>query len=282
MNDEKKEALDEIRVIAGRIPIGETERVLCTLCRGGRTRESSLSITRRDKSTAVFLCYRATCNFRGFSEITGTGFVSSSSSYKRPLSSEFCPELYTGGLRLLDAKELSHVLDFFGITEKEVTRASWRMAVEQARLVIPIRCRYGLCRGVESRRVAWSESNGPKTRVYTFKDEPRMGWYRNPSAKAVLIVEDCISCLKGARFFDSCFLLGTTLSQDKMDEVVKIANGRVIAIALDRDAVSKANEYLKKYNLMAGGNLKVIPLSKDLKYCDDEEIKKMLELVVDE
>ena len=106
-------------------------------------------------------------------------------------------------------------------------------------------------------------------------DEPWLSWYpcEVKASDTTLIVEDQLSALKGSRVADTVALMGTALSLEKLMEIVKHNNNKVLLL-LDADATAKAVKFLRRFSWVS--SLTVKPLTKDLKYYTTEEMEKLL------
>jgi DNA primase len=115
----------------------------------------------------------------------------------------------------------------------------------------------------------------PKALTYPNEDEEQLSWYfsSNPSAPTVL-VEDIPSAVRAATYINAVSLLGTTVGEDKAQEIRKHAKGRII-IALDQDAVDQAMALAKRYRML-WDYPEVLPLQQDLKDMDEAELWQLL------
>ncbi|KKL21146.1 hypothetical protein LCGC14_2448360, partial [marine sediment metagenome] len=136
----------------------------------------------------------------------------------------------------------------------------------------PVRSSTGMHRG----GVLRSFAGGLKAMNYQEKvDEPWLSWYpcEVKASDTTLIVEDQLSALKGSRVADTVALMGTALSLEKLMEIVKHNNNKVLLL-LDADATAKAVKFLRRFSWVS--SLTVKPLTKDLKYYTTEEMETLL------
>jgi hypothetical protein len=178
----------------------------------------------------------------------------------------------------MDSAWLSYAYSKYGLAKEEMDWAGWKLSAKDGVLVCPIWDPRQVQRGTELRR--WHKDHfGPKTEPYRAKDEPWQSWLRRgDSSSTIVIVEDLISALKVSRHFTVCALLGSHLSQYKAHEIGKEAerlHSPMVVLALDKDAYHKAVKFVKDYYLLIP-NFKAVLLSKDLKYCSDDEIKGVI------
>ena len=121
-------------------------------------------------------------------------------------------------------------------------------------------------------------AGGMKALNYQEKvNEPWLSWYPSQviekASDVTLIVEDQLSALKGSRVADTVALMGTALSLEKLMEIVKHNNNKVLLL-LDADATAKAVKFLRRFSWVS--SLTVKPLTKDLKYYTTEEMEELL------
>jgi hypothetical protein len=259
---------EKVLLLGRGISIGTTCRTdLCYVCDGGASKEYSFAVTRQDKDVIAYKCHRASCGWQGYEYLDGSGaetFI--------PIS-QFHPNPYKGTIVPLEVEDLDWLEKKYDIDLEYVIKAGWARAIEPGfALVLPVISPKGDVRGIVLRRI--NESGKKEIKTYKVMDEPWLCWYRT-AVRDIVVVEDQISALKAARFTTSCALLGTGLSQNKVDEIKKVAGktGK-IWIAFDPDAREKALEYLKQYRMYCGGNLYALMLSKDLKDMSYSEIAK--------
>lgn len=268
----------QLRHLAAEIPVGATDnRVQCPFCEGGRNKDRGFSITRVSEAEARYYCHRATCHRGGRLAVWGFRLRQESNPDK-PLARMFTPRVYTGNTGELGESWLSELLEKYELSREEVDWASWREDLDSKRLVCPVFSPGKVLRGHELRLGRWQvvdgSRRGPKTSHFKNLDDTWMGWYRKVKSGPVLLVEDCISALKGARHFPSAALLGSHLSLDHLLEAVEVAGDFPIFLALDKDATDKTMKFISEWRFIAP-NLVARPLSKDLKYYTDQEILEL-------
>lgn len=264
MNAREIVALDYAHLRDGESANGE----LCPACKGGRLEEGTLSVTRKD-GALLFICYRASCGFKGAIQ---------SGSRSQGLATEPTKVRgFVGRNFIRDSAELSEeskslLFSRYGID----TRLASRYVVGEielsnsarARLCCPVLSFDGDCLGSVLRSVC---GDTPKTLTHT---EPNaMAWCRNFDTPDIIIVEDQFSAIRASVYMNAVALLGTHLSDDRAAEIKRYARGNVY-LALDADAWAKAVGYAKKYRSYLG--LRLIRLAKDIKDMSEEELQELL------
>lgn len=266
----------QLRHAAAELESGTTSRGECPWCLGGTDRETSFAITRTSEAEALYKCHRATCGKAGRLAVWGFRLrqVSDNSTQK---GDSFTPRLHTRDTRELGKGWASELLDKYEISPDDTNWAGWREESNSGLLVCPIRSPLGVVRGYETRRskVQIHNVSSAKTDSYRILDEPWLGWYRRIEAGPVVLVEDAISALKVSRSFPVACLHGSHVHLDMLVEILSIVGNGSIILALDRDATGKALKFVVEWRFLAP-NFRCVPLSKDLKYSTDLEIKEIL------
>jgi hypothetical protein len=256
---------------------------LCPFCNGGRHTEKSLSVTKRKDGTLLYICHRASCGEAGRIEASGSFSPPRGSGVRR-----FIPRFFTGKSRLLTDSERSLLREDYGLTLK--TQYWFRLSVDcehESRLLCPLFTRDGDVIGYQSRLfpnryyTSMNDHGGvpagpiPKTMTYKFKDVPCIGWYNWPEQQhdKVLLVEDCISAMRGSHHLPSVALCGSHLTLDMLMDILMVTDN--IILALDKDATEKAYAFQKKFSFIAP-HMQVMPLEVDLKYETYEKICERL------
>lgn len=273
--------LSELRMLGAELPIGASANGnICPSCRGGRSSERSLSVTRVDALRLAYCCHRASCGAHGF--IGGT--PGSDTSVEIPESGNRRPRLYTAETRGLAEDWLHELGDKYLLSKDEINWLEWTEEVGSGRLVVYVREADGKRRGVHT-RTRKGQSGSSETRDYREQSDIWMGWFSIPGGaqsghnqSPIVLVEDVLSAAKVATAgFRSASLMGCNLSLDQFLEAVEVAKGAPIVVALDRDATEKALGFVHRYHFLArGGTLVPLLLSKDLKYHSKEEIQSMV------
>ena len=95
-----------------------------------------------------------------------------------------------------------------------------------------------------------------------------MAWYTNRATTGVIIVEDQLSAIRASDYLTSVSLLGTNLSEERVEEIKRTADGPVF-LALDNDAIASAVKYVVKYRSQLP--MQPVRLDKDIKDMGNEE-----------
>lgn len=241
----------------------------CPWCK----KRGSFSVTKTHKGDVAFICHRASCGEAGYIRDRG---IRGPAEQRRM----FHPRVFDCPTQRLGDGWLSHLLAEYGVTRDEINWAEWKYSPVGNRLVIPVLSPYGANRGFTCRALV----NGtvPKTLTFREVDDVWLGWYNRAHHNAadqkgpintVVVVEDPISALKASRFYPSVALLGSYIDEKMVGEI--ISQGTNIVLCLDADATQKAYDYAEKFAVY--GNFRTVPLSKDVKNMNDEELKEWSE-----
>ena len=251
-----KVLLDYAHLIDGETINGE----VCPYCKGGTSGDRSLSVSRRGGSL-LWICYRASCPFRGgssplgsSSEARGTKVPDTRGTVGRWIAreAEGLPSEVAESLRLR-----------YEITASHVANAGFGWDTETSRLVMPVRSYEGEELGVMLRAL-----DDRKPKVVSHTEKGAIAWYVNRITPGVIIVEDQLSAVRASDFLTSVALLGTNLSDERVMEIKKAGLGPVY-LALDNDAVASAVKYVVKYRGVLP--MRLVRLDKDIKDMTHEE-----------
>jgi hypothetical protein len=171
--------------------------------------------------------------------------------------------------RPLSKEHLERIEKLWGITEPP----HWYHAPTHNRVAMSIRSPKYLHRGWVLRDIWGTKS--VKALTYLEEDEEALSWYmRSPHAPTVL-VEDIPSSVRASTYINAVSLLGTGMGLSKAAEIAKHAP-RPIIVALDQDVTGKSYQMAQRYNLL-WGDVRVMPIPKDLKDMTEDELKQQLE-----
>ena len=235
---------------------------LCPACRGGSTEECTLSVTKEDGKLKWY-CHRASCEFAG-AEYSG-------SNYSRPSTTKQVSCRGVVGRILAKRSEAipdsikEELFQKYSITDTHTARWGIGWDEQSRRIVLPVLGTNQEQLGAALRTL--DKTVKPKTLSHT--EQGAMAWYTNHTTKALIIVEDQLSAIRSADYMNSCALLGTNLSDERM-EVIREAKFSPIYLALDKDAWSVAVKYAIKYRLQ------LLRLNKDIKNMTNEEASCLL------
>lgn len=248
------------------IAVGTTRNIDCVFCEGGeRADRNTLSVTRDSDHLVLYVCHRAKCGVRGRILLGGGGYQTTSPQRK------FIPSPYKGTVQELTIDDMSYISDKWAVDLEDVFNAGWAVAAQEdvfLPLVMPVISPVGVIRGHVLRLQNKDETKTVKS--YKVADEPWCAWYVQNSDD-IVVVEDQISALRAAEFCTSVALLGVEMSQEKFEEIVRVAGTRKVWIALDRDAIRKGFDLLKRYRLYFP-NLNLLFIQKDIKNMSTAEL----------
>lgn len=111
-----------------------------------------------------------------------------------------------------------------------------------------------------------------KPKVVSHTEKGAIAWYVNRITPGVIIVEDQLSALRASAYLTSVALLGTNLSEERVEEIRKVAKGQVY-LALDNDAIQTAVKYVVKYRSVLP--MRLLRLDKDIKDMQQEELEAL-------
>jgi hypothetical protein len=113
---------------------------------------------------------------------------------------------------------------------------------------------------------------GARTKALTYinDDEEGLSWYKTSPSAPTVLVEDIPSSVRASKYMNAVALLGTGIGVARANEISNHAV-RPICLALDQDATDLSFKWAKKYSLL-WGDVRVLPLKKDLKDMDEEEL----------
>ena len=146
-------------------------------------------------------------------------------------------------------------------------RADFKYDVKQNRVVFLIKNRVShKIVGAVGR--ALSKDDFPKWFMYGNKDVP----FKCGDCNDAVIVEDCPSACAVSNILTGISIMGTSLMEEHKKFLEPYKN---LYIALDRDATAKSYEIANELKSDGFKNVKVKPLTDDLKYFNTDEIKEM-------
>lgn len=249
---------------------------VCPACKGGSSQEGSLSVTRRG-GVLLWKCHRASCSFGGSVNLLGAvGNRDKSSNPKSGSRGLYVPT------QPIDQATAKFLAARFGIPTKSCGLAGLRWTGEgdgkyARRISFPI---YGP--DLKERGASYRSYQGanPKN-VIVLRDEDSISaaWYRWKRTSAnLIIVEDQMSAIKMAPYLDSLALLGTNLSEAKVNEILEQKKYKHIYLCLDNDATMEAVRTQLKWRHKLP-NMCIQGLGTDIKDMNDEEFTAFLAAV---
>lgn len=230
---------------------------LCPSCGGGVSGDRSLSVSRRDGSL-LWICYRATCGFKGGQSVGGGGTRTTVPNVRAVAGRHIAREAEP-----IPTDVSAYLSHRYAIGERLTARGGFGWSETDSRLVMPVRSHEGEELGVMLRAL-----DDRKPKVVSHTEKGAIAWYVNRITPGVIIVEDQLSAVKASDFLTSVALLGTNLSDERVMEIKKAGLGPVY-LALDNDAVASAVKYVVKYRGVLP--MQLVRLDKDIKDMTHEE-----------
>ena len=247
---------------------------LCPMCSGGSGRERSFSVGRSNNYLA-FICFRASCDFKGRIPLTGQPRSQSVHAANEPapqravIRSPIPAELeeslavkYNVDVGMFDWAKWCYTRDYKGAGP---------------RVGMPILDPEGEIRGMN-----WRSYTGarPKALIETVKQQQeQMCWYRGRRHGQVLvIVEDQPSALRVAsQGIDALALCGTLLNLNRIYEI-KNQGYKTVYLCLDEDATRQAIAHAVAYKARLPA-LRIMELSDDVKDMDAQDMELFIQEV---
>ena len=264
---------DILLTAEGLDPRGESTRVVCPRCGGGSTKEKSLSITREPSGLVLWQCFRDGCTEHGASGGEGTRRLSAAASTSKNRRTPNKVRPYRGSLERLTESQLDFLANKIGWIGPHIDIARPLWAEEECRYAFPIFAPMGDRRGYVLR--SYDPGQDVKALTRMDRSEPHMSWYRyNGPDNLLLIVEDIPSAVRAARYVNSLALCGTGVGPEYAGEIS--AYYKNVVWALDEDALATAMKLHRKYAMWFDSS-RVLPLTKDIKDLEEEEVQELLQ-----
>lgn len=226
-------------------------------------------------NTYVYQCYKLSCNLKG--KHTDTGSMDSMIAQQRSRSiatgqaQQFkLPTYLIKGVASYEALQW--------LNSKQALDA-WKLGlykiytdVKENRIVIPLFNSSGVLANAIGR--AWNKTTIPKARIYGKQLE--VPPFIVGTGKTAVIVEDFASAAHVAvvKGHVGYAILGTQFNLEKQLPYLKKLQPTNIIVALDKDAISKANAIVKSLDVLFPTVL--LPLEKDIKDMTTQELKEIL------
>lgn len=267
---------EEILVMAIGLRPGETSHGnTCPACGGGRSNDKSFSVSISHDDYLLYHCHRATCGYSGRIP-TAVRTTTAPVAHREPK--------HPPGPRtpLSERPDLiNKVKEWYGITYN--TMQQRQVSVHGDQLCIHIWNHshpYLADWSYEYRYLPPVPEGCKKSMHYRMSD---MLWYADFSfldrenPKPVWIVEDTWSALKTFQEWGTGIaLMGTHFSDEVAIHLATVyGSDRTFYLALDKDATEKAFKYQQKFKFILP-NLRVVPLSKDMKYLNRKQMEELL------
>lgn len=266
----------QLAIEGAALELGESVRMVCPFCGGGSTNEKSLVLTHTDDGALLFICHRDHCGIRG--SLGGVSGVRSLDVGVQPRN-RLRPEPQSGvlALGLLDVEAPEQRDACMIAWHLKYVPSGWGWSRRLQRVAMPVLSPTSLVRGYVCRQLDPREP-GPKTLNYKdVFDQPWLHWGYGSNARRVWIVEDIPSC---ERLFQvgetACALMGTYASADVLEEILAVAKGRPLIVALDKDAIKSSVTLMEELRLRHSGPVVASLLLKDIKNMNDKELNECL------
>lgn len=219
---------------------GQSDRMVCPICGGGTSRESSFVVSKKPHGGLVWICHRAGCNTRGG---TGTGTSRITGSPARPRRHAAPPTVSLGQPRY------AYFMEKYGIDSHTLRINDVAYDLASCGDYFPIRHWSGKHLGFQLR---WP-GRVPKCKMYltTGYEYVTMDWrlrWTCSKVPYVIVVEDPISRIKLSGLgYDAVCLFGTHFSRNHVLEIQD--RTYEVLFWLDPDAYNLACQYARDYNL---------------------------------
>ena len=282
MNIAKKtSAILEVQQMGAELALNEEIRVVCPHCGGGSTHERSLSIRRTETLSALYTCWRASCDL-------GYGKVSLKGDGKQLFNSRMLakdvkkPANAARSVPLIE-RHSRYLKRYYNLTDALLAYGGVKSSYRDGRIIYGI---YGPDRKKRGKTVRkYKELLTARAKSVTIPKcinelasdrSISQSWYYKgrelrKKTDTLIVVEDIVSALRINAHFDSLAILGTTLTAEKQSEI-RSQKYKDIFLCLDQDATRASARYVKNANFNIPG-LKVKFLKKDIKNMDNEELE---------
>jgi hypothetical protein len=252
---------EQIELEFARLRIGEhASGELCPNCKGGRTKERTLSVA-NEGGSLVWICHRASCGFKGRSR--GSAEAAEGKPVDKPkLKRETQTDAIPDGAS-------ATLFESYGIDRALADAAGllWTYSVKEpeGRLYMPVFNRAGVRTGFVLRSLT-----GAKPKVLSFTNSSEMAWYAERTVTDLVIVEDQLSAIRLMPHVSAVALLGTHLNPERVFEL-SAARASKLHLWLDADAFDKAIQYGLRYKCFS-----IRKLTKDIKNTPEPELIDIL------
>lgn len=240
----------------------------CPTCKGGVSRDKSFVVT-RVADGVLWYCYRAKCGEKGKLLSIDRALMRGERKRKKV----FVPKIYDEPTIELTKQQKEWFYGRNDIPDSVLVSSGVRYNPVRNSFVFPIRDYRGYEIGVEDR--VYDGTRSLKSIHYWSHDAERVHCCRlmvKPQEK-IVVVEDMLSGLKCNQFAPTIVALGTALNQ-KIEYIRRFTSN--VVLYLDKDAMSKAIGYKKKYSMFFD-SFKVVYTRADPKDTSNEKLKELLD-----
>ena len=306
------EEITELELLAADLEDGSTNRYYCIRCSKNmaRTSDKTMAIT-REGNRLLFICYRATCGFKGTTgtsmnyihdsftgkskdkliSLANANLSNSQVQMRKRITSvskckcaSFVPNNavaldshYRWGLKGLTREMIEFFMINFFITEGGIKRNNIRYNSDLDSFAFPIYDPLGKEIGIVDRSYS---GRSPKSIQYWHSNSleltlhfPVSGIKSNNPTDCVYLVEDHLSAIRLADYTHVAALCGSYISAKNALSLSKMYDS--IVLMLDNDATDKAIKQKIKYQHMFS-RFDVRFLSKDIKNMRPLELKRYM------
>jgi DNA primase (bacterial type) len=262
MNDRDYVLLEYSALQDGETRAGE----LCPSCRGGRSGERTLSVT-RSGGALLWHCHRASCTFGGHENSRATSNGRLPRTAVPACRGAVGREYIRSAVQLPDPVRRQLATELY-LTDKHI--AQWQLGwdEDEYKVVQPVKDVYGNVLGCVLRAMR-GDTRLPKAKSHT--EEGAIAWHVNPTTRGLIIVEDIYSAIRAADYCSSVALLGTHLNEERVEQI-KQSGLYPVYLALDADVYPQVIRYAQRFR----SQLPMIPikLTKDLKNHTPAELEE--------
>lgn len=259
----------------------QPRKTVCPTCHGGHKGETSFSVWTGEVGIS-YKCWRLTCGESGL-----IPWVSGASGEYIPPKKK---KVFGHETEALTFEHASFFHAKYELSAEELSANGVVYCPSRGSFIFPVFNYSGWEIGKMERWYSWWRGPpyglGRKALYYTESEAPRIyfpksGWdtvagTTRQAVQAVTplyIVEDCLSAIKMSRLGTTCALLGTHLSHEVFEELLRVPCSKFVFI-LDPDAFGKAIEYQEKFGLLKP--IEVRYLEDDPKDTPMEELRRCL------
>lgn len=252
----------DILLHSASLQAGENVRVDCPACGGA---DRTLSITLAEDGTLLWQCFRATCDLGSAAKVNIHGRTAESTPLVKGRKK------FEGLTEPLREGELEWIRSHWGITNPPYW---YHTDAAGSRVAMSIRSPKWVHRGWVLRSI--NPTSTTKALTYLNTGEEGLSWYKTNGNAPTVLVEDIPSAVRASSVMNAVALLGTGVGMNKAIEIAKYAPKPII-VALDQDAIGLSFYHKRRYDLLWGGDVRVMTLNKDMKDMKEDELCQLLD-----
>lgn len=254
------------------LAVGDTaNQLICPYCKGGQHDDKAFSVT-RVQNGYLFHCYRAQC---GVSGIYSTQAPSNGGPEIK--EKKFSGASYDWETVPLSEAQRSWLTYRYSLSASELVASGVAYCAERDSYAWPIRDIRGYTVGVVDRTYAeLGNHRKPKSINYWFNDVPKLYFPKMELSLGgtVLVVEDALSAIKGARYANTVAVLGAHLTEPSAIWLARHYSRLIVCF--DRDAVKSSVRCAREYSLFFKEGATWLLIDKDIKDMDNQELDELL------